>query len=122
MAGFITNYKNYVETNKYKQSFIALKTGMDVNKVSRILNEKQPVTEIEMSDLANAIGKDISYFLMPNFQINVPNLNVAPIACYMGSASKEQEELISNLIDFAECIDAILGVKFRISEYEEQQA
>lgn len=119
MFSFTTNYKSYLEWKKYKQNFISIKTGMEPNKISRILNGKQSPTEEEMTALSHAVNKDISFFLDPSFKIDLPNLNTVPIACYVGCASKKQEDLVNSLIDFAENMDAILGIEFQLNGVED---
>lgn len=119
MATFMSNFKTYIETMKYKQSFIALKSGIHEQTVSRLMTGKQEIKEDEMIKLAESVNKDITYFLDPHFKIEQHDMELSPVACYFGNASGDKEELITNLTDFAECIDSILGKKFRLEMYEE---
>ncbi len=120
MGTFMGNFKTYIETMKYKQSFIALKSGIHEQTVSRLMTGKQEIKEEDMIKLAESVNKDTTYFLDPGFKVGNQDLELSPVTCYFGNASGDKEELIINLTDFAQCIDSILGKKFRLEMYEEK--
>ncbi len=119
MAIFIDNFKTYIDTMKYKQSFIATKSGIHVQTLSRLMTGKQEIKEEEMLKLARSVHREIGYFLSDNFVLEVSNEGVSPAACYMGNSVKDKEELILDLKELAESIDSILGKSFRLQLYEE---
>ena len=63
MSIFIKNYRKYLSENDIKQSYICLVTDIEKNKLSRILNGSQNITEEDMNKMSKAVGKSISYFL-----------------------------------------------------------
>jgi len=60
---FIQNFNEYIDHYGIKQAFIVKRTGIEKNKLSRILNSVQPVTYEDMQSLSGALDKDIKYFL-----------------------------------------------------------
>ena len=67
MSIFIKNYRKYLSENDIKQSYICLVTDIEKNKLSRILNGSQNITEEDMNKMSKAVGKNISYFLREDF-------------------------------------------------------
>lgn len=126
MSKFINNLNNYIEHHKIKNTFISKISGIEKNKLSRLLNGKQDIQYEDMEKLAKSLGKDIKYFMQENLVLTKPLYeDTTSIAFYMGSIDDEKKELANVIFDFLEHVDAILGVKkkiekdsFEVSSYE----
>lgn len=116
MSKFIDNVNEYLAVKKIKRTYISLKSGIEANKLSRILNEVQEATTSDMEKIAYALGEKIEFFIGDNISISnnksVESLNVA---FYAGEPKAEQQEFVLKLIDFLENLDAVLGVEKRLS-------
>ena len=116
MSKFIDNVNEYLAVKKIKRAYISLKSGIEANKLSRILNEVQEATTSDMEKIAYALGEKIEFFIGDNISISnnksVESLNVA---FYAGEPKAEQQEFALKLIDFLENLDAVLGVEKRLS-------
>ncbi len=112
MSRFTENVNAYLSAKKIKNSFLSLKTGFDASKLSRILNDRQAITESEMSIISNALGHDYVYFLQEHFAVPPENNYMGQVAlCYAGNPSKQQAITVDALIQFAENIDNVLSAK-----------
>lgn len=113
MALFMENYKNYCKENGYRQKFVALKTGMTETKVSRLFKGEQEVNEQEMELLADAFMKKPGFFMQEEFRekVFIPEASAAEF--YLGESAGRMKEYTDKLIEFVECIDAVLGIKPR---------
>ena len=115
MTKFISNVNKYLSEMKIKQTYISLKTGMDKNKLSRILTGKQKrVDSNDMELIANALGYKMEFFLREDFEVpNVIDVSTAEFAFYAGEPTKQQQEFAMKLIDLIENVDEVLGAKDR---------
>lgn len=116
MGLFVNNVNKYLTYNKIKRSYISLKSGIEANKLSRILNGVQEATVSDMDKIAYALGEKIEFFLKNN--INIPSNGVknnSNIAFYTGELKKDRQEFGEKMIDFLESIDAVLGVEKKLS-------
>ena len=112
MSNFTENYNKYLATMHIKQNYISRMTGMDENKLSRILNGKQLAQEADMEVLSKAAGKSVQFFLNPHFSLNTDySYAFSRIAFFTGTTSKKQNELVNNLYELMENIDAVLSAK-----------
>lgn len=112
MAKYIDNVNLYLSKMKIKQTFISLKTGMDKNKLSRILNGKQDVNSSDMEKIAHALGKSVEFFLSEEFSVVEPDLDtMTEIVFYAGKPSKKQELITKQLLEFIENADEVLSAK-----------
>jgi transcriptional regulator with XRE-family HTH domain len=115
MSKFIVNVNKYLTAKKIKKAYISLKSGIETNKLSRILNGVQEATVSDMEKIAYALGEKIEFFLKEDINISnnkiIDNLNVV---FYAGEPKVEQQEFGLKLIDFLENIDAVLGVEKRL--------
>ena len=57
MSIFIKNYRKYLSENDIKQSYICLVTDIEKNKLSRILNGSQNITEEDMNKYLSELTK-----------------------------------------------------------------
>lgn len=114
MTKYIENVNTYLSQMKIKQTYISMKTGIDVKKLSRILTGIQDISGIDMEKIAKALGKKVEFFLGDEFI--VPQINTfmpEKIAFYVGNPTKEQEEIAEKLVELMENIDEILSAKGR---------
>lgn len=117
MNKFICNLNVYMEHYNLKHSFVALRAGIEKNKFSRLLNNKQDILYEDMELISKALGKEISYFLQENLKLTKANYKEAnSIAFYMGSPDEGKKELANQVFDFLEHTDAILGVRKKIEK------
>ena len=118
MAIFMENYKKYCKENGYKQKFVALKTGMSEAKVSRLFKGEQEANEQDMELLSKAFMKFPVFFMQEGFdeKIFIPETSAAEF--YLGEAAGRMKEYTDKLIEFVECVDAILGIRPRRNAYK----
>ncbi len=112
MTKYIENVNSYISQMKVKQSYISLISGIDKNKLSRILTGGQDVTSTDMEKIADALGQKIEFFLLEDFLITQkkPFANME-IAFYAGEPSKKQEKFAKQLIELIENADEVLSAK-----------
>lgn len=114
MGNYIENVNLYLSKMKIKQNFLGLKSGIDVKKLSRILNGKQDVNSTDMVKIAQALGQDVTYFLSEDFEVpDVLVEGITEVAFYAGEPTKKQEEFAMQIIELIENADQILGAKER---------
>lgn len=118
MAIFMENYKDFCKENNYKQKFVALKTGMTEAKVSRLFKGEQDVNEQDMELLADAFMKKPAFFMQENFHGKVFTPETSAAEFYLGEAAERMKEYTDKLIEFAECMDAVLGIMPRRNAYK----
>lgn len=112
MSKFTENVSAYVSAKKIKKNYISLKTGIDASKLSRIMNGKQPITEVEMDLIANALGQKCNYFLQDNFVKPVTKYNNGKVAlCYVGNPTGSQKATYEKLVELAENMENIVSAK-----------
>lgn len=114
MTKYIENVNTYLSQMKIKQTFVSLKSGIDKNKLSRILTGAQDINSTDMEKIATALGKNMEYFLADDFAIiEVQEFANTQPAFYAGEPTKKQEEIAQQLIALIENADEIIGAKAR---------
>lgn len=114
MTKFIENVNMYLSEMKIKQTFVSLKSGIDIKKLSRILTGVQDVSGTDMEKIADALGKKIEFFLSDYFFMPKMEIAAAPqIAFYAGAPNKEQEEFAMQLVELIKNADEVLSAKER---------
>jgi len=110
MSKFVSNYNQFLTAMQIKQNYISRKSGIEENKLSRILTGKQPASETDLEVLSTAAGKTLQYFLSPDFNIktNYPS-STTRIAFYAGEPTKKQSNIANNLLELMENVDVILS-------------
>ena len=63
MTKFINNLNKYLSEMKIKQNCLSMLTGIDKNKLSRLLTGVQDESGTDMEKIAQALGKDVEFFL-----------------------------------------------------------
>ena len=118
MAIFMENYKKYCKENGYKQKFVALKTGMSEAKVSRLFKGEQEANEQDMKLLSKAFMKFPVFFMQEGFDEKIFTPETSAAEFYLGEAAGRMKEYTDKLIEFVECVDAILGIRPRRNAYK----
>lgn len=114
MTKFINNVNQYLSEMKIKQSYLSIITGIDKNKMSRLLTGSQEESGTDMEKIAHGLGKDIAFFLADSLNIpKMENLAIKKIAFYAGNPSPKQEQVAKQLIELIENIDEVLSAKSR---------
>lgn len=112
MSRYIDNVNRFIEEKKIKQTYVSMKSGIEIRKLSRILSGVQDVNSTDMESIAFALGHDATYFMAENFVVEGMEENVyQEAAFYVGGASGAQKLLASNLIELLECADEILSAQ-----------
>ena len=117
MTRYIKNVNAYLAQMKIKQTYVSLKSGIDKNKLSRILTGVQKIDGEDMEKIANALGHRVEYFLADDFSVPCPGDNAsAGVAFYAGQPTKEQQEFAMKLIDLIENVDEVLSAEKRFMD------
>ena len=118
MAIFMENYKEYCRENGYKQKFVALKAGMTETKVSRLFKGEKEVNEQDMEILSDVFMKKPDFFMQEKFYETVFTPEISAAEFYLGEAAERMKEYTDKLVEFVECMDAVLGVHARRNAYK----
>lgn len=121
MSKYIENLNAYITQMKIKQTYICMKTGIDQKKMSRLLKGVQDVSSTDMEIIAEALGKNVGFFLGDTMLIpDSNNFSSGKIAFYAGNPTKKQEEAADKLFEMMENIDVILSAKARFHGLSEE--
>lgn len=118
MAKFMENYKTYCKENGYKQKFVALKTDMTETKISRLFKGEQEATEQDMERLSEVFMKTPAFFMQDGFREKIFVSECSAAEFYLGEAAERMKEYTDKLIEFAKCMDSILGIRPRRNAYK----
>lgn len=66
LTKYIKNVNAYLAQMKVKQMYLSRKTGIEKNKLSRILNGLQEISATDMEKIAGALGQKTEYFYPKN--------------------------------------------------------
>lgn len=115
MTIFIKNINEYISFYKIKQTFISNQTGIEKNKLSRLLTGKQDIAYKDMILISKALGKEVEYFTKEKLELKETQYkDTSSIAFYMGEPDESKIKFANKIFDFLEHIDAILGVQNKI--------
>ncbi len=114
MTKFVSNVNEYLSRMKIKQTYLSMSSGIDKNKLSRILTGAQEESGHDMEKIARALGKDIEFFLSDSLDIpQVRSLSKDRIAFYASDISQKQELIADQLMELMENIDEVMSAKSR---------
>ena len=114
MTKFISNVNKYLSEMKIKQSYLSMVTGIDKNKMSRLLTGSQEESGTDMEKIARGLGKSIGFFLKESMSIlQVGSSSMNKIAFYAGEPSKKQEQIAKQLVELMENIDEVISANSR---------
>ena len=94
MTKFISNVNKYLSEMKIKQSYLSMVTGIDKNKMSRLLTGSQEESGTDMEKIARSSSMN-------------------KIAFYAGEPSKKQEQIAKQLVELMENIDEVISANSR---------
>ena len=99
---------------KIKQTYLSMITGIDKNKISRLLTGSQEESGTDMEKIARGLGKTIEFFLADTIYIpQIGTVSANKIAFYAGEPSEKQEQIANQLMELMENIDEVLSAKSR---------
>ena len=114
MTKFISNVNIYLSEMKIKQTYLSMITGIDKNKLSRILTGSQEESGTDMEKIAGGLGKSIEFFLSDSFKVlQIGEYSMSKSAFYAGEPSAGQEKVAKQLIELMENIDEVISAKIR---------
>lgn len=113
MSIFIENYRKYLSENDIKQSYICLVTDIEKNKLSRILNGSQNITEEDMNKLSKAMGKTTSYFLRDDFIPERIITDYNSISLCAETLDRKQLVTVDKIKSLLISVDIVLGSEDR---------
>lgn len=114
MTKFINNVNKYLLEMKIKQTYLSMITGIDKNKISRILTGTQEESGTDMEKIARGLGKPVEFFLANTIRIpQIGTVSVNKIAFYAGEPSEKQEQIANLLMELMENIDEVISAKSR---------
>ncbi len=114
MTKFISNVNRYLSEMKIKQSYLSMITGIEKNKLSRLLTGVQEETGSDMEKIADGLGKSIEYFLSDSMSIEqVDNFSSEKISFYVGESSSKQKQISSLMVELVKNVDVVLGAENR---------
>ena len=114
MTKFIINVNKYLSEMKIKQAYLSMITGIDKNKMSRLLTGSQEESGTDMEKIARGLGQNVEFFLADTIPIpHFDSSSVAKIAFYAGEPSGEQEQMAAELTELMGTIDEVLSAKSR---------
>ncbi len=116
MTTFISNVNIYLSKMKIKQTYLSMVTGIDKNKLSRLLTGSQEESGTDMEKIAHGLGKSVEFFLADPIDIPyVENMALNKTAFYAGEPSRKQEEIAKQLVELMENIDEVMSAKSRFT-------
>lgn len=114
MTKFISNVNKYLSEMKIKQTYLSMVTGIEKNKLSRILTGVQEESGTDMEKIARGLGKGIEFFWADEMDIpQAENFARHKIAFYAGEPSNGQEKIARQLMELVENMDEVLSAKMR---------
>ena len=114
MTKFIRNVNHYLSEMKIKQAYLSMVTGIEKNKMSRLLTGTQEESGTDMEKIAQGLGKSVEFFLADTITIpRAGTTTVKKIAFYAGEPSGKQEQIATQLMELMENIDEVISAKSR---------
>ena len=111
MRRYIKIMNAYLSDQRIRQKFLSARTGMSEDKISKLLNGRQKVTIDEMELLAEALGKDVSFFAEAQSEERAISSPISNYAFYAGEPGPDQVKCALKLVEFIENVDEILSSK-----------
>ena len=116
MTKFISNVNKYLSEMKIKQTYLSMITGIDKNKMSRLLTGAQDESGTDMEKIAGGLGKNVEFFLSETMIIpQVDTSAINKIVFYAGEPSGKQEQIANQLMELMANIDEVMSAKSRFT-------
>ena len=114
MTKFISNVNKYLSEMKIKQTYLSMVTGIDKNKMSRLLTGSQEESGTDMEKIARGLEKSVEFFLAESISIpQAGSFAINKIVFYAGEPSHKQEQIAKQLMGLMENIDEVISAKSR---------
>lgn len=107
---FINNINEYLKQRKIKHNYIALMTGWDKSKISRLLSGKADLKWNDMEILAKALGHDIIYFMEDKFKMEDNENRSGQIAFFAGNLQDDDKKTADKLVEMFRFYDALTSL------------
>lgn len=121
MTRFTDNVNRYLATMKIRQTYLSMQSGIDKNKLSRILTGVQEESGSDMEKIARGLGKSVAYFLADDMVISSPGTAKADkIAFYAGEPTEKQARIARDLTELMETVDLVVSAKTRFKSIAEE--
>ena len=97
-----------------KKAYLSMITGIEKNKLSRLLKGTQTESGTDMEVIAEALGQNVEYFLSDSFDVpKISGYSLGKMQFYAGNLSEKQENIAGRLMELMENIDEIMSAKSR---------
>lgn len=114
MAKYIENVNAYLTQMKIKQTYVSAKSGIERNKLSRILTGAQEASVTDMEKIAKVLGRKPEFFLSEEFALPKElSSSSAEVAFYAGEPTESQVEFAKKVVELIENADVVLGARGR---------
>ncbi|MBQ3682058.1 MAG: hypothetical protein II922_03150 [Succinimonas sp.] len=121
MTRFTDNVNRYLATMKIRQTYLSMQSGIDKNKLSRILTGVQEESGSDMEKIARGLGQSVAYFLADDMVISSMGTSKADkIAFYAGEPTEKQARIARDLTELMETVDLVVSAKTRFKSIAEE--
>lgn len=111
MSKFIENVKNYLNVRNIRQTYVSLMTGWDKSRVSKVLNGTIELKESEAEFLAEALGHDMTYFLVSSVEEYRENEDNGQLAFFAGAIEEDEKKIADKLVEMFRFYDALTMIE-----------
>ena len=111
MSKFIENVKNYLDVRNIRQTYVALMTGWDRSRVSKVLSGTIELKESEAEFLAKALGHDMTYFLTGSVEQYRELETNGQLAFFAGTLEDEDKKIADKLVEMFRFYDALAMIE-----------
>lgn len=111
MSKFIENVKIYLDSRNIRQKYVALMTGWDRSKVSKVLSGIIDLKESEAEFLAKALGHDMVYFLSDSIEHFKESESNGQLVFFAGTLKDEDKKTADKLVEMFRFYDALTMIK-----------
>lgn len=123
MSIFITNLMFYINHKKYKHSFIAQLSNIDLTRFNTIISKEDSITLDEMERISDALGIELYSFFNPNFKDQISKRHSSQnYNLEHEKYNHEIKELSEKLLQLAQNFDAVVGAKDRMMRHFQRMA
>ena len=120
MSKFIKNVKFYISERKIRKSYISMKAGIEVGKLSNLLNGWQEATDTDMEKISSALGKDVEFFLGDTPEVPpISSFGKKDILCSK-EPTEDQRNIFEGVREFIETVDIVVSAKGRYTNIDKE--
>ena len=118
---FIKNLNKYMLEMKIKQTYLSMISGIDKDKLFRLLTGQQEESGTDMEKIAGSLGKNAEFFLTDS--CNVPQIGCFSknkMVFYAEGMTGKKEKNTEQIMELIENIDEVLSAKSRFDQIAEE--